>query len=182
LFAYTRYGIEPDIVLLGKGLGNGIPVSAAVGQAAVMHSLNYGEGSDTWSANPLAAAAVLATLDEFADGQVLDHAEQLAAVLEAGLLRMCETGVVAAVRGEGGVWGIECCQVGRHSPGDVANSCVRACYLGNDAGLAVHLLGPLSGKVIRVAPPLVMPLDEARQYLEVMYELFVGTYEQLSRS
>src|SRR5262249_48947241 len=63
LFAFETYGIEPDIVVLGKGLGNGVPVAAAVGRADVFAALDYGEGSDTWSANPLCCAAVLATLD-----------------------------------------------------------------------------------------------------------------------
>ena len=60
-----RYGVEPDIVVLGKGLGNGVPVDAAVGRADLFAAMHYGEGSDTWSANPLGCAAVLATLDEF---------------------------------------------------------------------------------------------------------------------
>src|SRR5439155_16349446 len=71
LFAYETYGLEPDIVVLGKGLGNGVPVAAAVGRADVFASLDYGEGSDTWSANPLCCAAVVATLDEFAARDVL---------------------------------------------------------------------------------------------------------------
>ena len=66
LFAFETYGLEPDIVVLGKGLGNGVPVAAAVGRADLFAALDYGEGSDTWSANPLCCAAVLATLDEFA--------------------------------------------------------------------------------------------------------------------
>ncbi len=65
LFAFETYGLEPDMVVLGKGLGNGVPVAAAVGRTNLFRSLGYGEGSDTWSANPLASAAVLATLDEF---------------------------------------------------------------------------------------------------------------------
>ena len=71
LFAFETYGIEPDIVVLGKGLGNGVPVAAAVGRADLFGSLDYGEGSDTWSANPLCCAAVLATLDEFERRDVL---------------------------------------------------------------------------------------------------------------
>src|SRR5205823_3449927 len=71
LFAYETYGIEPDIVVLGKGLGNGVPVAAAVGRRDILNSLDYGEGSDTWSANPLACAAVVATIDEFAATDVL---------------------------------------------------------------------------------------------------------------
>ncbi len=73
LFAFETYGLEPDMVVLGKGLGNGVPVAAAVGRADLFATLGYGEGSDTWSANPLCCAAVLATLDEFAAHDWIAH-------------------------------------------------------------------------------------------------------------
>src|SRR5204863_2758427 len=109
LFAFETYDLEPDIVVLGKGLGNGVPVAAAVGAAAIFAALDYGEGSDTWSANPLCCAAVLATLDEFAAGDVMANCHKSSAVIEAGLLRMKEFPFVAYVRGEkdGMVWGVE---------------------------------------------------------------------------
>ena len=43
LFAFETYGLEPDIVVLGKGLGNGVPVAAAVGRADLFAALDYGE-------------------------------------------------------------------------------------------------------------------------------------------
>ena len=52
LFAFETYGIEPDMVVLGKGLGNGVPVSAVVGREDILGSLDYGEGSDTWTPKP----------------------------------------------------------------------------------------------------------------------------------
>jgi 4-aminobutyrate aminotransferase-like enzyme len=172
LFAFIDYGVEPDIVVLGKGLGNGVPVSAAVGRADLFANMHYGEGSDTWSANPLSSAAVLATLDEYESTDVLQRAKKLSAVIERGLLKLCELPHVAHVRGEGVVWGVECAAVGNLSPEEVANRCIAACYYGDDQGRAIHLLGPLAGKVIRVSPPLVMPVGEAEEYLSVMYRLF----------
>ncbi len=169
MYAYTQYGIEPDVVCLGKGLGNGVPVSAAVGRAAVLGTLGYGAGSDTWSANPLACAAVLATLDEYETGDALTRGQALSVVLQRGLERLKQTPAVAYVRGEGCVWGVECQAIGNRAAGEVANDCVRACYQGDDEGRAIHLLGPLAGKVLRVSPPLVMPLDEAADYLDAMY-------------
>jgi 4-aminobutyrate aminotransferase-like enzyme len=172
MFAFVDYGVEPDIVVLGKGLGNGVPVSAAVGRAELFANMQYGEGSDTWSANPLSSAAVLATLDEYETTDVLARAKKLSQVIERGLLRLTELPAVAHIRGEGVVWGVECRAVGNLSAEQVANACVQACYLGDEQGRAIHLLGPLAGKVIRVAPPLVMPPDEAEEYLGVMYRLF----------
>ena len=171
MYAFTHYGLEPDIVCLGKGLANGIPVSGAVGRADLFARMKYGEGSDTWSGNPLACAAVLATLDEFETTDVLERGAELSRVLESGLSRLTETDAVAHVRGEGTVWGIECAAVGDTSAEEIAAACVKACYLGDDRGRAIHLLGPLAGKVLRVAPPLVMPPAEAEEYLQAMYSI-----------
>lgn len=180
LYAFSHYGVEPDIVVLGKGLGNGVPVDAAVGRADLFANMHYGEGSDTWSASPLGCAAVLATLDEFETTGVLDHARELAQVIEEGLCRLAELDVVAHVRGEGLVWGIECAGVDETTPEQVAAACVEACYLGDATGRAIHLLGPLAGKVLRVSPPLVMPLDEARDYLDAMFHIFASVGRRLA--
>ena len=175
LYAYTTYGIEPDIVVLGKGMGNGIPVNAAVGRSDVFASLDFGEASDTWSAHPLGCAAVLATLDEFENESVLERAQPLFDTIRESLLRLAELPSVAAVRGEGGVWGIECAPVGSRSSHEVAVDLVRQCYLGDDhgegRGEGIHLLGPLAGNVVRIAPPLVMPPDEASHFFDLLYRL-----------
>jgi 4-aminobutyrate aminotransferase-like enzyme len=122
---------------------------------------------------------VLATLDEFESTDVLSHARQLAGVIERGLVRLAELDCVANVRGEGLVWGIELASVGGHAADKVANACVAACYRGDAQGRAIHLLGPLAGKVLRVSPPLVMPLDEAQQYLDAMYDIFMAVERTL---
>lgn len=102
LFAFSTYGLEPDLVVLGKGLGNGVPVAAAVGRSDIFGALDYGEGSDTWSANPLCCAAVLATLDSFAATDVLGEMRSNSAVIEHGLVALREFPFVANVRGENG--------------------------------------------------------------------------------
>src|SRR6185436_20298630 len=126
MFAYETYGLEPDIVVLGKGLGNGVPVAAAVGRAEVFGSLDYGEGSDTWSANPLCCAAVLATLDEFASRDVLGEMRKSSAVIERGLVALKELPFIANVRGERGgmVWGVEARDHNGRSAAEWANALV----------------------------------------------------------
>jgi 4-aminobutyrate aminotransferase-like enzyme len=175
LFAFETYGIEPDLVVLGKGLGNGVPVAAAVGRADLFAALDYGEGSDTWSANPLCCAAVLATLDEFAARDVLGPCRAASAILEEGLVRLKELPFVGAVRGERGgmVWGVEMRDHGGRSAPEWANAAVLACYRG-DGGDGIHLLGPLAKKVLRIAPPLVLTEQEARDAAALMYRLLAG--------
>jgi 4-aminobutyrate aminotransferase-like enzyme len=174
LFAYETYGLEPDMVVLGKGLGNGVPVAAAVGRADLFASLDYGEASDTWSANPLCCAAVLATLEEFADNDVLAHSRRASALVEAGLLRLKKIPFIAHVRGERGgmVWGVETRDHAGKSAADWANAVVLAGYRGDPAtGEGIHLLGPLAKKVIRIAPPLVLTDAEASDSVTLLNDI-----------
>jgi 4-aminobutyrate aminotransferase-like enzyme len=172
MFAFQTYALEPDMVVLGKGLANGVPVAAAVGPRDLLASLDYGEGSDTWSANPLASAAVLATLEEFAERDVLGPCRRASAVLERELVRLKELPVVAHVRGEKGgmVWGVEMRDHAGKSAAEWANAAVLACYRG-EGEEGIHLLGPLAKKVLRVAPPLVLTEKQAEAAGRLMNRL-----------
>lgn len=179
MYAFEKYGVAPDFVTLGKGLGNGVPVAAVAGRADVLGLLKYGAASDTWSAAPLACASVIATLDEFEQANVLGHAEKIGEQILAGLIRLKETGLIAKVRGEGMVFGIECGPAGRHSAEDVANAVVEACYRGEPGGDGIHLLGPLAGKVIRISPPLTMTEAETADSLELMSRIVTSLAARL---
>lgn len=178
MYAFEAYGIEPDLVALGKGLGNGVPVAAVVGRRDIMDSLHYGEASDTWSANPLSCAAVLATLDEFENTDVLEHTREISKIFFEELAKLKETPVIAKVRGEGMVFGIECASVGALSAEEVANAVVEAAYLGN-GGDGLHLLGPLAGKVIRISPPMVITAEESRTSLALLQTICGQVAERL---
>jgi 4-aminobutyrate aminotransferase-like enzyme len=175
LFAFDSYELEPDLVVLGKSLGNGVPVAAVCGRADVLGSLGYGEGSDTWSANPLCCAGVLATLEEFAETPLLSVRKEASAAIEAGLLRLKELPFVAHVRGErdGMVWGVEMREHGGRSASDWANAAVLACYRGEGHD-GIHLLGPLANRVLRIAPPLVISPTEAAEAMDLMNRLLRG--------
>jgi 4-aminobutyrate aminotransferase-like enzyme len=182
LFAYTTYGIEPDIVVLGKGLTNGVAGAATVGRADVFASLTYGEASDTWSANTLCCAAVVATLDIFEKDDILGHCRKVSRTIEAGLVKLKEIPFVKAVRGEDGgmVWGVEMGEFGGRPAHEVAGACVLAAYRGDAKGRAVHLLGPLAKKVIRISPPLTITQAEAADSTACLYECFRAVEKELS--
>lgn len=180
-FAYESYGLEPDLVVLGKGLGNGVPVAAVVGREDILHSLEYGEASDTWSANPLQAAATLATIEEFQNRNVLENCRKSSACLESGLCSLKEFPFVGFVRGEKGgmVWGIEFKDYQGLTGAEWANRFVLECYLGGiDANRVhteapqttdgIHLLGPLAKKVVRISPPLVITIPQVQDALAIM--------------
>lgn len=180
-FAFETYDLEPDMVVLGKGLGNGVPVAAVVGDERLFANLDYGEGSDTWSANPLSSAAVLATLEELTSRELLIPCRRASAVIESELVRLKDLPFVANVRGEKGgmVWGVEMRAHAGRSAADWANAFVLACYRGQPAGEGegVHLLGPLAKKVVRIAPPLVITEQEAHDGMTLMRQLTAALAE-----
>ena len=162
MYAFQSYDINPDMIVLGKGLGNGAQVSAVVGRADLIDVLNYGEASDTYSASPRACAAVCAALDVFKEEKVVDQGRKTGKRLKKHLDALVERfDFVKAVRGEGMVYGVEI------SDAETANRCVvEAYHAGKKKG--VHLLGPLAQKVLRISPPLTLSqdeLDEAFQWI-----------------
>jgi 4-aminobutyrate aminotransferase-like enzyme len=173
LFAFETYGLEPDLVVLGKGLGNGMPVAAVVGRTDILESMDYGEGSDTWSANPLASAAVVATLEEFAQANPLNLMKKASTVIENGLCSLRDLcPFIANVRGENGgmVWGIEMADHSGLKANEWANLFVLECYLG-EGNEGIHLLGPLAQKVVRISPPLVISPEESQECMSMMLRI-----------
>lgn len=173
MFAFEKHGLTPDMVVLGKSLGNGVPVAAVVGRSDVFAPLPFGELSDTWSANPLSCAAVVATLEAIADLNILNHVNAISPIVESGLVELKYLPMIAHIRGElgGMVWGIETCDYDSISANEWASRLVLAAYQGNGAE-GVHLLGPLAGKVIRIAPPLTITLEESTAALRLLRDAF----------
>lgn len=182
MYAFETYGLEPDIVVLGKGLGNGVPAACAVGSSRVFGALGYGEGSDTFSANPLCCAAVLATLDIFESEDILGAARRSSAVIEEGLVALKALPFVTRVRGEAGgmVWGVEVSEFGGMTANEVANGCVLSAYRGDAQGRAVHLMGPLAKCVIRIAPPLTITVAEAQDSVDALAACLKADVEAVS--
>ena len=182
MFAFRTYGIEPDLLILSHGLGNGIAASCVAGRSDVLSALPPAEAADTFSANPLACAAVLATLDVFERRNILKYARRASDIIEEGLLRLKEIPFVRYVRGElgGMIWCLEIGDFGGRPAEAVASACVLAAYRGDEKGRAVHLEGPLAGRMIRIAPPLVITTDEAQDSLDALYDCFKSVERELA--
>jgi 4-aminobutyrate aminotransferase/(S)-3-amino-2-methylpropionate transaminase len=82
-FAFSRLGIEPDLLLLGKSIAGGLPLGAVVGRKQLMDTLPKGGLGGTYSGNPIACAAGLATLDEMTDANLAGWSEQYSVTLLA---------------------------------------------------------------------------------------------------
>ncbi|MCD5984879.1 2-aminoadipate transaminase [Pseudomonas sp. CDFA 610] len=75
-FAFSRLGIEPDLILLGKSIAGGIPLGAVVGRKALLDNLPKGGLGGTYSGNPIGCAAGLASLAQMTDENLSTWGEQ----------------------------------------------------------------------------------------------------------
>jgi 4-aminobutyrate aminotransferase-like enzyme len=108
MFASERWGLEPDLVLLGKGLaGGGQPIAAILGTDEIMaRSDMHGGGTFAWT--PAAAAGALASIDAIVAGGVVDHVRRLEAIaLEELGPTVARVDQVGDVRAAGALIGIE---------------------------------------------------------------------------
>ena len=80
-FGYEYYGIRPDLICCGKGMGGGIPISGVIGKKNIMDLPDVGNMSSTHSANPLACYAGLAVLEEINKKKLLQSTKNKEKIL-----------------------------------------------------------------------------------------------------
>ena len=169
MFGYEHAGIEPDLVLLAKGLADGFPLSAVVGAADLMDAPAPGGLGGTYAGNPLGCVAALAVLDIFEDEGLLGRAAALGGVLRAGLDKLqAAHSCIGDVRGLGPMLAIEIVRDRATREPDAA--LVTAIL---DAALARGLIVIRCGiyrNVVRLLPPLVTPAEDVHQALRILDE------------
>ena len=108
MFAYQNYGIQPDIVTMAKGIGNGITVGAFAASAQIAKALVPGDHGTTFGGNPLAATAVSTVLNIFKKENILDNVNEVSEYLNEKLNELKNKhNIIKDVRGLGLMMGIE---------------------------------------------------------------------------
>ena len=151
LFSYMQKGIVPDILTSAKGLGGGFPIGAMLTTADIASAFSVGVHGTTYGGNPLACAVAGAVFDVINTTEVLDGVKARHALFMEGLRAInARRRVFRDLRGEG-VWiGCELDDAWRGKAADVMNAA-------GEAGLLVLMAG---ADVVRIAPSLVISLDE----------------------
>jgi acetylornithine/N-succinyldiaminopimelate aminotransferase len=106
LFAYQHFGVEPDVMTLGKGLGGGVPISALLAKAHCS-VFEHGDQGGTYAGNPLMCAVALAVLEQLSRPQFLVGVRERGAQLSQGLRGLSAAHGLGEVRGEGLLWALE---------------------------------------------------------------------------
>jgi 4-aminobutyrate aminotransferase len=150
LFAIERYGIEPDMVVIGKGLGGGsMPLAALITHAKFDVAQHISLGHYTHEKNPVACAAGLAVLEVIEEEALLERSRTLGAASLKRLRQLAaELPAIAEVRGIGLLLAIELQDFGERPAADIAEAVLYRCLT---AGLSFKI-GQAS--VLVLAPPL----------------------------
>ncbi|MFT3984402.1 MAG: aspartate aminotransferase family protein [Lachnospiraceae bacterium] len=147
LFAYEHYGIKPDIMMVAKAIGGGIPVGAfLMTQQVADHSLTAGDHGTTYGGNPLATAAVNEMFDLFEEENVLIKVNETAPYLEEKLEVLVQKyDFLTGHRGRGLMQGLVF-DTSKMTAGEVSKKAL-------ENGLIVITAGP---DVLRFLPPLII--------------------------
>jgi 4-aminobutyrate aminotransferase-like enzyme len=159
-WGFAREGAVPDIVTMGKPIGNGHPLGAVITTRALADRFANGmEYFNTFGGNPVSAAVGLAVLDVIEEDGLARHAEQVGRHLLERLRPLLEHESVTDIRGEGLFVGIELADQPRRVAAMVDHAKAR--------GVLVSIDGP-KHDVIKIKPPLTFDLAEADALADVL--------------
>jgi acetylornithine/succinyldiaminopimelate/putrescine aminotransferase len=163
LFACLHWNVVPDILVLAKALGGGMPLGAFISRPEIMKTLSVGPPLShvtTFGGHPVCCAAGLAGLDFLIENKLPEQAERLGRSMMDQLKKLSEIGGVKDVRGKGLLLGLELNNAKLTER--FAKNCREA---GLILGWTLH-----SDTVIRLAPPLVITEEELDKGLAIMRE------------
>ena len=166
MFTFENFGVTPDIVVLGKGLGGGImPFAAIVAQEKLDVAADRALGHYTHEKNPVACAAALATIDYIEKNKLVKHAASLGQYSLDRLKEMKQRhALIGDVRGLGLFLGIELVkdQKTRERAGDEAEAVMYACL---SKGLSFKIS---MGNIITLTPALIITKKEMDHALDII--------------
>lgn len=163
MHCFEHYGVEPDLVVFGKGLGGGLPISAVVGPRRIMdHAPAF--ALQTTAGNPVSAAAGRAVLSVIARDGLVERAAHLGTHFAAAIERLAgEQPMIGEIRGHGLALGLDLVADRTTREPVPVTTTAKIIYRSYELGLALGYVG-LKGNVLEIMPPLIATeadLDEA---------------------
>jgi len=158
MFAFQHSNIQPDIMTLAKGLGNGVPIGACLAKGKAAELFKPGNHGSTYGGNPLVCAAALAVLDTIENEKLTERAAQLGTQMFDDLkAALADQSGVIEIRGCGLMLAIE-----------LDRPCAELMQQALDAGLLINVT---AGQVVRLLPPLILSDAQASQIVSGVSQL-----------
>lgn len=174
---FEHWNVLPDVVAIGKGFGNGFPVTCVAVREPYTDSFEQISASSSYGGNPMACAAALAATEVIEEENLLEHAEYLGRVALERMERMKEEHpLVGDVRAKGCLMGIELVKDRRtKEPYPEAGEIVY------QTAFRKGLAWIPAGHILRMSPPIVMDADILLKGLDIIDEAIGETERELAR-
>jgi len=170
MFCYEHYGVEPDLIICGKGISSSLPLSAVIGRKDIMGLYAPGSMTSTHSASPLPVIAAVENLKIIRREQLVEHAARMERVLMPGLAEIQGRypDRLGCLHGKGLVAGIQAVKPGTKEPDAVTAQAINLKCL--HKGLLMFAPVGIGGECIKICPPLVIPEDALKESIAVLAE------------
>ncbi|MEE9494809.1 MAG: acetylornithine transaminase [Gammaproteobacteria bacterium] len=159
-FAHQHNAIQPDVMTLAKGLGNGVPIGACLTSKKAADIFQPGNHGSTFGGNPLTTRAALAVIDTMTQENLVERAEKTGQQIFQQLqTNLQDIQGVVAIRGKGLMIGIE-----------LNRPCATLVTDALEQGLLINVT---ADSVVRLLPPLIITDEEATQIAEITSQLII---------
>ncbi len=170
-----HWGVLPDVVTLGKGFGNGFPVTAMAVREPYADAVDKISASTSYGGNPMACAAALACFEAIEEEGLLEHAQELEVLFKKRMADWTSKyRIVGDTRCKGCLLGIELVKDKKaKTPFDEAGKMVY------QKAFRKGLAWVPAGHILRMSPPIVMPNEVAARGMDLIEEAIVETEKEL---
>jgi len=166
MFASENWGIEPDMMVIGKSLAAGMPIAAVVGKAELLDAVHVGGLGGTYGANPVACAAALAVLDVFEKESLLEKSVALGKKLDAKFKSWQKRfPMVGGLRGLGAMRGFELVTGPAKTP--AADGAMKLAAYCHENGLVLLVTG-IYGNIVRCLAPFVITDEQLEKGFSIL--------------
>jgi 4-aminobutyrate aminotransferase-like enzyme len=168
MWGFARHGIIPDLVVMGKPMGNGLPIGGVVARPEVL--MDFAASAryfNTFGGNPVCCAAALATLEVIEDEGLAANSERVGQYLQKGLRELTRGVQVAGdIRGAGLFVGLDLVKdpQGKEPYGELGLHVVNAL---RERNILISASG-IEGNVLKIRPPLLFSMEHADIFLEAL--------------
>ncbi len=167
MFATEYFDIEPDILVFGKAIASGMPLSGIVARKEIFESWGAPAHFFNTAGNPISCVAAIETIQIIKDEKLMDNANKIGEYIMSRFTSMMdEYECVGDVRGKGLLIGVDIVKNRSTKERDIKMT-AKICWRCWEKGL---ILAFFSGSVLRIAPPLTISIDEAKKAIDIIEE------------
>lgn len=170
MFCFEHYGVVPNLLCLGKGISSSVPVSALVGESAIMDTLSPGTMSSTHGGNALSSRLALENILIIEDEKLSENSAAMGEICKQRFEQLMKKyAFLGDSRGLGLVWGLEI--IDPENPGAKKPDTARAKAIVQNAWKSgLLMMAPIGhyGNVLRIAPPLVITEEEINLAIDIL--------------